>query len=498
METARAEGTSGSDMTRDPLPAILEVWRVEPVHEHVEWVARELGRPIYLVGGAVRDALLGHRVEDWDLAVVGASEVATQLTERTGGRLVSLHERVPCFRIVLDRRRPRYCLDISELRGDIVTDLTTRDVTINALAFEVSSHALLDPLNGLADLQRGVLRAVSLANLQADALRCLRVYRLYSELDFRIEPQTRAWLRQVAPLAPTLPGERLGEEMLKTLVPPRATEAVRLMDEDGLLGHLIPEIEPTRGVGQGGYHHLDVWGHTVEVVAQLEEIIQAPRQHFPLTCHEVERYLQHARRAPVLLCTALLHDLAKPETRTRDAEGWWRFYGHDRVGAVLARKIGRRFRMRRHDLDLVSLLIANHLRPLQLAALEFPQDGREPQEITRHALVRMLRAVHPHGPGLFLLALADVRACRGPATIPALQERLAGVLDGMLQRYLDWQRERLAPPLLTGRDLIAAGYRPGERFGEVLAAVEEAQIEDLVSTRAEALAFARRMMEDAP
>jgi len=482
--------------TAPAVAAVLAVWQAEPVHEAVEHVARGLGRPITLVGGAVRDALLGHRVEDWDLAVSGAREVAAQLAERTGGRLVALHEWTPCFRVVLDRRNPDYCLDVSELRGELTADLASRDVTINALGFDVVTHELCDPVGGLADLARETLRAVSLANLQADALRCLRVYRLHSELGFAIEPQTREWLRQVAPLAPAMPGERLGEEMLKALNPPRAAQTIRLMDEDGLLGHLIPEIEPARGVRQGGYHHLDVWGHTVEVVAQLEAVLQEPARHFPLTHHEVERYLARKHTAASLLFTALLHDLGKPATRTEDERGWCHFYDHDRLGAEMARKIARRFRMRRRHVDLASLLVGAHLRPLQLANLQAPQDGREPQPITRHALVRLLRSVQPHGVGLFLLALADVRACRGPATTPGFPEQLAGVLDEMLQRYLDWQRERQAPPLLTGRDLIAAGFAPGERFGQVLAAVEEAQIEDMVSTRDEALALARRLMED--
>ena len=482
-------------MTTHLIPRILAVWHAEPLHVPVERLAQELGHPLYLVGGAVRDALLGRQVEDWDLAVSGAREVAAQLAERTGGRLVALHERGPTFRVVLDRRHPDYCLDISELRGDLAADLAARDVTINALALDVLSHKLLDPLNGLRDLRDETLRAVSLANLQADALRCLRVYRLHAELGFAIEPQTRAWLREAAPLAPAMPGERLGEELLKALVPPRAAQTVRLMDEDGLLGHLIPEIEPTRGVQQGGYHHLDVWGHTVEVVAQLEAIVREPGRHFPLSQDEVARYLAPSRTGAMLLFTALLHDLAKPLTQTEDERGWLHFYDHDRIGAEMARKIARRFRMRRRHVELASGLIAHHLRPLQLVNLQLPPDGRVAQPITRQALGRLLRDVHPHGVGLFLLALADVRACRGPATAADFPDRLAGALDEMLQRHLSWQQERPAPPLLTGRDLIAAGYAPSRQFGKVLAAVAEAQAEDSVSTKAEALALARTLLD---
>lgn len=483
-------------MLDDPIAAILRVWHAEPVHAPVERLARELGQPLYIVGGAVRDALLGHEVEDWDLCTVNARRFAEKLAELTGGRLVTLHERMPTYRIVLDRANPDYCVDVAEIRGgDMQADLLNRDLTINALAFEVLTRELLDPLNGLEDVRQGVLRAIGLANLQEDALRCLRAYRLHSELGFTIEPQTRAWLRESAPIVPTMPGERLGQELLKTLVPPRAAATLRLMDEDGLLGHLMPEIEPMRGVEQGRYHHLDVWGHTLEAVAQLELILQDPAPHFPHVHHEVERALQHKRMPSVLLLAALLHDIAKPVCRVRTPEGWWRFYEHERVGADMARKIGRRLRLRRKHTDLLGALIRNHLRPLQLAALELPQDDRPPEPISRHALLRLYRSVHPHAISLTLLALADVRACRGPATKPGYHEHLAALLDDMLKRYFDWRHERRTGPLLTGRDLIKAGYSPGKRFGEVLAAVEQAHVEDLVSTKEEALALAEEMLE---
>jgi putative nucleotidyltransferase with HDIG domain len=476
--------------------AIREVWEAEPVHAPVEQLARESGQPVYIVGGAVRDALLGHAVEDWDLCTVGARAFAHCLAALTSGRLVTLHERLPTYRVILDRSRPDYCVDVGETRaGDIRADLPTRDLTINALACDVLTHELLDPLGGLEDLRAGRLRAIGLANLQEDALRCLRVYRLHSELDFAIEPQTRAWLREAAPLVAAMPGERLGEELLKTLVPPRATGALRLMDEDGLLGHLLPEIEPMRGMEQGRYHHLDVWGHTLEVVAQLELILQDTPRFFPHTRHEIARVLDHRHARAVLLLAGLLHDIGKPASRVLTPEGWWRFYEHDRRGAEMARAIARRFRLRRKHTDEIAALIRNHLRPLQLAALELPQDDRPPEPISQNALLRLYRSVHPHGVALTLLALADIRACRGPATLPGFPERVAVLLDDMLRRYLDWRHARRVGPLLTGKDLIAAGYAPGQRFGAALAAVEEAHVEDLVNTKAEALDMARQLLD---
>lgn len=474
-----------------------EAWRALPVHEAVEALAQANGEAVYVVGGAVRDVLLGRLVCDWDLAVRNAASFAPQLVETLGARLVLLHEDTATYRLILpshDSECPSY-LDVVSFRAHTIeADLCRRDFSLNALAYDLPTKTLLDPCGGLTDLREQRLRALGLANLHADPLRCVRAYRFYSQLGFGIEPQTREWLRETAPLVANVAGERVGEEFIKMLQPPRGAAAVRLMDEDGVLTQVIPEIEPARGMEQGRYHHLDVWGHTLDVVANMETVLAGPEEFLPRSAASVEEYLARQDMPATLLLTALLHDLAKPPCRVQDERGWWRFFEHDLVGARMAGKITRRLRLRRELGETVRRLIRNHLRPLQLANLRLPQPERPQQEITMSALRRLFRETHPDGIGLLLLGLSDAMGCRGPATGGEYHVRLAVVLDEMLQRYFTWREQQPHRPLLTGADLIAAGHQPGETFGRVLAAVEDAHADQVIRTKEEALELAAELL----
>lgn len=474
---------------------VWAAWQAEPVHQVVEEVAKRLGHQFWLVGGAVRDALLGLPVADWDVAVAQAPTFAEALATALSSHLVVLHEDLPTYRIVIKAENgPRRQLDIVELRAPTITeDLLRRDFSINAIAADPRTKQVLDPTGGIADLERGLIRAMGLSNLQADPLRCLRAFRFHSQFGFGIDLQTRQWARQIAPQIRRVAGERVGEELLKALEPPRAAETLRLLDEYGLLSQIIPEIEPMRGVEQGGHHHLDVWGHTLDVVARLEELLLAPEEYLPRNQDAIREYLSRPRLRPILLLTALLHDVAKPPCRKHDERGWWRFFDHDIEGARMAVKIARRLALRRDDAAVVQTLIRNHLRPLQLANQQIPQDGRPPAEITMSALRRLFRNSHPDGIGLLLLCLADARGCRGPATTHAFFEGLPAVIDDMLARFLEYREQRANKPVLNGQDLIDAGFTPGPRFGAVLAEVEDAYADGVVQSRQEALALAHEL-----
>ena len=479
------------------LARVWAAWQAEPAAGVVEQVARRLGQPFWLVGGAVRDALLGLPVADWDLAVPDAPAFAEALAEALALRLVVLHEDLPTYRLVLQPvDGAARQLDLVQLRAPtIAADLAQRDLSIDSLAADPLTRQLVDPTGGLADLERGLIRTGALSNLRADPLRCLRVYRFHSQFGFALDPQTRQWVREVAPEIRRVAGERVGHELLLAFTPPRAAATLRLLDADALLSQIIPEIDPMRGVEQGRYHHLDVWGHTLDVVARLEEILLDPGQLLPRNEQIIRKYLARRHLPSMLLLTALLHDIGKPPCRHRDERGWWRFFDHDEAGAHMAGKIARRLALRRDDTQMLRTLIGNHLRPLQLANQQLPQDGRPPREITLSALRRLFRDAHPDGIGLLLLSLADARGCRGPATTQAFYEGLPAVVDDMLARFLEYKEQRAARPLIGGQDLLEAGYSPGPRFGEVLSAVEDAYADGVVQTRAQALALAHDLFE---
>jgi poly(A) polymerase len=463
----------------------------------VEAVRREGAQRVWIVGGAVRDALLGRAVSDWDLLCTEPASVASEVARRTAGRLVTLHETPATYRVVLEPRTPRArFLDFTGFRGaTLEEDLAARDLTLNALAAELPDGALLDPHGGLRDLRAGCLRALSAQTLEADPVRCLRAYRFASELGFAIHEQTRSAIRDLAPQLSRAPGERLGPELLKLLRPTRAAETLELMAEDGVLWQLVPELQAAQGVLQGGFHHRDVWGHTLEAVANMERLLASPERALPGHSEAVREYLARPDRAALLLLAALLHDVAKPACLLDDGSGRRRFLGHDREGSHVAGKVAARLALRGELREALKRLVRHHLRPVLLANEALPHADRPPAPVTMGALRRLFRDVEPEGVGLLLLALADVQGCQGPAVAPGYHEAVAHALGDMLARYRRWQEETAERPLLSGADLIAAGYEPGRAFGQVLRAVDEARADGLVSTAEEALALAHDMLE---
>jgi len=456
-----------------------------------------------VVGGAVRDAHLGAPARDVDWLVRDPAAAARTLADATGGTLVALdpergHWRVawgagdakPAAGDVADPRRPSpmtWDLAAPDPPGDpgdpavVAADLGRRDLTINALAFRPETGEVVDPTRGLADLRRGLVRAVARENLWADPLRAWRVVRFAAQFGFRVERRTRGWVQELArafdaraldaPSSRTagahgtvaLPApERLGAELDDTIATPVAGRAFAALDDLGLLAPVLPELTDGRGVTQGGLHHLDVLRHQLEALQQLVDA-------FP----DADLALRWA---------TLLHDVGKPPTRTpgRVTEDGLvlrdRFHGHDAVGAELAAAALRRLRRPRATVARVHGLVAAHMRPL-------PDDER--------AARRFAHRLRPLLPDLLRLMLADREAARGRGASAAARRRYRERV-GLVLAALE---EPPPPaPLVDGRALMAAlGLEPGPRIGELLAAIAEARALGDVGTRDEALAYARRL-----
>ncbi|OGO51013.1 MAG: hypothetical protein A2148_02470, partial [Chloroflexi bacterium RBG_16_68_14] len=344
----------------------------------------------YLVGGSLRDALLGRPLADLDLAVSGdAPAYARALADRLDGHFVLLDARRGMARVVLDEG-PVRIIDVAPLHGDIDADLAQRDFTIDALGAPIDALAgggpvtLIDPHGGLRDLERGTVRLVSERALVEDPLRLLRAVRLAIQLDFRLAPETADALRREAGRIGRAAAERQRDELARCLATPRAGQALRLMDQLGLLEHLFPEVTAGRGVTQPKEHYWDVFDHAIETVAALDFMLaeEEPRGQREarlwralwealtvepgLREHLAEEMSEGRSRAALLKLAALLHDVAKPETRAPDATGRIRFFGHAERGAETARRVLRRLRFSRREVELVATMVEEHLRPGQL------------------------------------------------------------------------------------------------------------------------------------
>ncbi len=475
------------------------------------------GVPIFLVGGAVRDALLGRPTHDYDFAVDGlAMDLARKMANALGGAYVPLDEERDTARaVVRDEAGQRLYLDFARLRGpDIQADLTGRDFTINAIAVDLRTGQVLDPLDGQADLSKKLVRATTPHTFREDPVRLLRAVRMVADLGFELDPSTARQAQQDAPLLAQSSAERVRDELARILDAPGSPHHLALMDRLGTLSIVLPEIALLRGEPQTPPHHWDVWEHTLYTLGALERLLQQlgmaetlprPETAPPVpegTWQEIEERLiplaphlqthlaqetggEERTRLLLLKLGTLFHDVGKPATHSMDDQGRIHFYGHDAIGAEMAAGRLQLLRFNRREVQEVERMVAHHMRPAYLA-----RSGRP----SRRAVYRYFRALGPAGVEVALLALADHLAIWGPDLIPERWTRLLEVVEQLLARWFQDHDQVHPPPLISGHDLIETlGVPPGPRVGRILEAVREAQAAGEVHNREEALALAAQL-----
>lgn len=466
-------------------------------------IRAESGGELYLAGGVVRDLLLNQQPADIDLTVAaGARTWAERLAALTGGALVPLGRQEDAARVVSQG----VTVDIASFREGartIVDDLVRRDLTVNALACRIDSLLtdsrpdetalvpVLDPTGGRDDLRCGLVRAAGAESFRDDPLRLLRVFRFAAILGFAVEAETLALAGRQAGLITRVAPERIAHELDLIMATAAAPAMVEAMAASTLLWAIIPELAAGIGMAQPKSHHLDVWGHSLEALRQMERILAAPVAFFPGSGEAMAAYLRGPERRLRLQWAALLHDLGKPVTHgvREDKGGRITFYNHDLIGAQMFAELALRLRWSNEAREQVGRLIEGHMRPFHLANVA--RTGR----LTLRAAIRMLRAAGDDLEGLFLLAMADSLAGRGVARV----ENMEGELAGLYRHLAQVRAERVvpvrsAPPLLTGRDLIDHLHLPpGPLFKRILAAVEEARMTGEVHDAEGALRLATTM-----
>lgn len=450
----------------------------------------------WVVGGAVRAAALGREVEDLDIAIAAGEDAAAHdLAREVSGHAFQLSDEFGTWRVV-DRERTAIA-DVTRLRGgSIEADLAARDFTVGAVAVPLGGGPPLDPHDGLADLEQRILRAVSPQAFADDPLRLLRAARLGAELGLELEPGTLELARAEASRAGEPAGERQFSELRLIVAGPDPLGGLELMDELGITGQVLPELEALRGVEQSPNHHLDVHGHTIEVLRQLLEVERDLDQFAGEHAGGVRGLLAEPlsdglTRGGALRFGALVHDFGKPQTRQQQ-EAFVTFIGHDRAGADLVAGMSQRLhasRMLRRHLQGLTL---HHLR-LGFMVHERPLGGRRIHDY--------LRATEPVSADVTLLTVADRLSARGegPVASGEMVEAHLELAREMLGAALEWHRDGPPRPLLGGDELVAElGIKPGPQIGKLLEEIEAAQYAGEVSNRTEALELARDFAESTP
>jgi poly(A) polymerase len=458
----------------------------------LEALAAIAHEPAWLVGGAVRDRVLESPTDDYDVVVAGeARGLARSLARATDAHVFPLSEAFGAWRVVARDRR--WQVDVLPIAGDsIETDLARRDFTINAIAEPLPGGRYVDPFGGLEDLRRRRLRMVSASAFADDPLRTLRLARLACELSLEIDEDTR---RAAAASAGALAGvspERVFAELKRIVTADRVLDGLELMDAVGATVVVLPELTRLRGVEQSPYHHLDVYEHTLSVLSCAVELSRRPERWFGEHSAAIREFLaeplaNELNRGEALRFGALLHDVAKPETRRVTAEGRITFVGHDVVGAELAANVLTRLRASDRLRDHVAALTRNHLR-LGFLVHEMP--------IGRRAIYRYLRACEPVQVDVTLLSVADRLATRGRGSDQAIALHLELARD-LLGEALAWRQGRPRPPVRGDELARAVGLRPGPELGQLLAELEEASFAGEITSREQAIDRARAIVAGA-
>lgn len=453
------------------------------------------GEDVWVVGGTVRDIALGREPGEVDLAVPGPpGAVARKIARAFGGAAFELSSEFPAWRV--RGRDGEWQVDVAMRRGagGAKEDLRLRDFTVGAIAVGLDTGAVHDPAGGLADLEAGLIRACSDRSFTDDPLRLMRAARLAANFGWTIEPETLRLARAAAPRGADPAGERILAELLLMMAGPDPVGGVRRMDEIGLLESVLPEIGALKGLAQGPNHHLDVFGHTLEVMEGVLRIESEPERFTGEHSREVVAHLGQSLadgidRAAGLRLAALFHDCAKPQTR-REEGGFVSFRGHDLAGAELAgRVLGTRLRSSRRLSGYVAGIARNHL-VLGFMVAERPLGRRRVYEY----LVR----TSPDPVDVTLLTVADRLAARGASPI-AGEEMVAGHLAlarEMVGYGLEWENEGPPRPPVGGSELASAlGIEPGPVLGDLLRELAAARYAGEIETADEAVEHARRHLE---
>ncbi len=430
--------TEVQDRQNEKSPLAAVKIEMPPAAAKILQTLHEAGYEAYIVGGCVRDSLLGRSPEDWDITTSARPQQVKKLFRRTidtgiqhGTVTVMEHGvgyEVTTYRIDGEYEDGRHPKQVS-FTSLLSEDLRRRDFTINAMAYS-QEEGIIDLFHGMEDLQQGVIRAVGdpAERFTEDALRIMRAVRFAAQLQYDIEPRTREALAAIAPNLKKISAERIQTELTKLLLSDRP-EDLRIAWESGMTACFLPEFDRCMEMPQHNPHH----------------------------CYSVGEHILHAlpqvRKDKVLRLTMLLHDIGKPDCHTRDEEGVDHFHGHAEVSARMAERILRRLKYDNDTVRSVTTLVKYHGIKID-----------NTPSAMRHAIAEVGEALFPL---LFQVKHAD-GAAQAPGRLAEKEEQLAIWKQLYEDVYARGDCLGLKQLAVTGKDLLAAGMKPGREMGQVL------------------------------
>ena len=453
---------------------------------------------LYLVGGALRDLILNRQKDnpDFDFCLAsGAINFGRKLAKQLRAGFVVLDEEHAACRLIKKIEGKIYTFDFTDFRAKpLEKDLLHRDFTINSVAVEFKdifsakdlNALVIDPYSGREDLKRKIIRVTGKNSFKEDPLRILRAFSFSCTLGFSLDKETLRLAKKEKHLISGVSSERIREELFKIFDSLTAHASLVVLDKLRILEIIFPEIKPMRKIGQGPYHHLDVWQHTLETLNQFGLLLHSVKQNLERNQYLNEELSSLRKRSSLIKLACLLHDVGKPKALRRE-KGKIIFHGHERIGLGLTRIICRRLKLANDETRSLERIVLWHLRPGYLA-----NNGRP----TERAIFRYFRDTGNDALAVLLLSLADQRATKGPLTTALSRVRHEKTVKALIHRLLKQKNEKKLTRLLNGDDIMRKfKLPPSPLIGKVLGGLEEAQAIGKVKNKAEALKLASSIIK---
>ncbi len=452
---------------------------------------------LYLVGGALRDLILKRKKEnpDFDFCLKkGALGFGRSLAKKIRAAFVVLDEEHAACRLVKKIDGQIYTFDFSDFRAkSIEKDLLHRDFTINSLALDLKdvfraedlSALIIDPYSGQDDLKRKIIKVTGRNSFKEDPLRILRAFSFNCIFKFDLDKETLRLAKKERGRIAGVSLERIREELFKIFDTPLAYASLVNLDKLKILEIIFPEIKPMRNIGQGPYHHLDVWQHTLETLNQFELVLKSIKKD------EISNYLKEEtaglrKRSSLLKLACILHDVGKPKALRREKKKII-FHGHERIGLGMTRAICRRIKLSNEECRSLERIVLWHLRPGYLA------DNQRP---TQRAIFRYFRDTGSDALAVLLLSLADQRATKGPLTTALSRTRHEKTVKALIAKLLKKNSEKKLIRILNGNEIMNKFKLPASPLiGKLLFELEEAQAIGKIKNKVEALALAAKIIK---
>ena len=399
-------------------------------------------------------------------------------------------------RLVKKIKNKTYTFDFTDFRGvTLEKDLLHRDFTINSIALELEkvfvnndlSDLIIDPNHGREDLKTKVIKIVNKKAFTEDPLRILRAFSLAAIFGFAIDKATLRLAKSEKKKLSKVSGERIRDELFKIFATGDSFNFLAELDRLRILDIIFPEIRKMRGIGQGPYHHLDAWQHTLETMKQLEILLKEQKNNQDIKEYLDEVISPERKRRELIKLGAFLHDIGKPKALRHEEDGKTTFHGHERIGLEITKNIVKRLKLSNDELIALQRIVLWHLRPGYLA------DTGKP---SARAKFRYFRDAGSEAISTLLISVADQRATKGPLTTEVSRAQHEKVVFGMIREYFRKKKEKKMPRLINGDDLIQKfNLEPSVLIGKILSEVEELQAIGKIKTQKEAFEVARKFIK---